>query len=120
MIPFIVLGAAVTVDLPTAMLRAPINATERPYHIAYSIDIGHGGLVGACYVAAVCGALLFSGYRHIEILAVVNLAGVAVLAWLIVDEFASLWCGYAALTAGAIALHMRYGKPHRATPYVLT
>jgi hypothetical protein len=31
-----------------------------------------------------------------------------------------LWCGYAALSAGAIALHMRYAKPHREAPYLLT
>ena len=58
-------------------------------------------------------ALLFSGYRHIEIFGVVNLVAVAVLAWLTMDGFASLWCGYATVAAGAIALHMRYARPHR-------
>ena len=67
-----------------------------------------------------CGALLFSGYRHVEIFGIANLVAVAVLAWLTLDGLASLWCGYAALSAGAIALHMRYAKPHRDTPYVLT
>jgi hypothetical protein len=120
MIPFIAIGTAVAAVLFTAMLRAPINATQQPYHLAYSITITYGGFIVACYVTAVCGALLFSGYRNIEVFGMVNLVAVAVLAWLTVDGFASLWCGYAALTAGAIALHMRYAKPHRTTPYALT
>jgi hypothetical protein len=49
-----------------------------------------------------------------------NLAAVVALAALTADEFASLWCVYAAISAGAIALHMRYAKPHRAEPYLLT
>ena len=49
-----------------------------------------------------------------------NLVAVAFLAWLTIDGFASLWCGYAAITSGAIAFHMRYGRPHRSAPYVLT
>ena len=76
--------------------------------------------VVALYVVATCGALLFSGYRHIEIFGVANLIAVALLAWLTIDGFASLWCAYAALAAGAIALHMRYAKPHRAIPYVIS
>ena len=120
MMPFVVLGAAVSAVLLAAMLRGPIGVTEHPYHLAYSINISHGGLVIALYVVATCGALLFSGYRHIEIFGVANLIAVALLAWLTIDGFASLWCAYAALAAGAIALHMRYAKPHRATPYILS
>jgi hypothetical protein len=120
MAPFVALGAGVSAVLLWAMLRAPIDVAARPYHLSYSVSISRGGLVVALYVAAVCGALLFSGYRHVEIFGVANLVAVAVLAWLTIDGFASLWCGYAAVSAGAIALHMRYAKPHRTTPYVLT
>jgi hypothetical protein len=31
-----------------------------------------------------------------------------------------VWCGWAAVTSGAIALHMRFAKPHRAAPYIVT
>jgi hypothetical protein len=120
MIPFIAVGAGVSAVLLAAMIRSPIGATERRYHIAYAIGISHGGLVVALYVAVVCGALLFSGYRHVAIFGFANLVAVVVLARLTLDGFASLWCGYAALSAGAIALHMRYAKPHRESPYVLT
>jgi hypothetical protein len=49
-----------------------------------------------------------------------NLAVVLILADLTANGFASLWCVYAAISAGAIALHMRYARPHRADPYALT
>jgi Family of unknown function (DUF6629) len=120
LMPFVVLGAGVSAVLLVAMLRAPIGVTERPYHLAYDVEISHGGVVVGVYVLVVCGALLFSGYRHIAIFGLANLIAVALLARLTLDGFASLWCGYAALSAGAIALHMRYAKPHRGAPYALT
>jgi hypothetical protein len=45
----------------------------------------------------------------VAVLGAVNLVAVAKLAKLAVDGFASLWCGWAAVTSGAIALHLRYG-----------
>jgi hypothetical protein len=120
MAPFVVLGAGVSSVLFASMLRAPIGVTEHSYHLAYSVQLSHGGLLVGLYVTAVCGALLFSGYRHVEIFGFANFVAVAVLAWLTLDGFASLWCGYAALSSGAIALHLRYARPHREHPYVLT
>ena len=120
MMPFIALGAGVTTVLLVSMVRSPIGVVERPYHLAYNLTISHGGVVVALYVVAVCGALLFSGYRHVEIFGFANIVVVAVLAWFTLDGLPSLWCGYAALSAGAIALHIRYSKPHRETPYVLS
>jgi hypothetical protein len=120
MLPFIVLGVGVAADLLDSMVRSPISATHHPYHLAYNITISHGGIVVGLYVVAVCGSLLFSGYRHVEIFGFANLIAVVILARLTLDGFASLWCGYAALTAGAIAVHMRYSKPHRDAPYLLT
>jgi hypothetical protein len=120
MFPFLALGVGVSTVLLIAMLRAPIDATHHPYHLAYSIQISHGGFVVGLYVLAVCGSLVFSGYRHVEIFGFANVVAVAILAYLTLDGFASLWCGYAALSAGAIAFHMRYAKPHREAPYLLT
>jgi hypothetical protein len=120
MAPFVALGAGVSAVLLAAMLHAPIDAAARPYHLTYSVQLSHGGLVVALYVVAICGALLFSGYRHIVLFGVANLAAVVVLARLTLDGFTSLWCAYAAIAAAAIAIHMRYAKPHRETPYLLT
>lgn len=120
MIPFIALGAGVSAVLFAAMLRAPIAATEHSYHIGYDVHLDQGGLFVALYVVAICGALLFSDYRDVAVFGLANLIAVTFLAWLTLDGLASLWCGYAAISSGAIALHVRYAKPHRERPYVLT
>jgi len=43
----------------------------------------------------------------------VNLVAVIVLARLCANGFASLWCFYAALASGAIALHLRFAKARK-------
>jgi hypothetical protein len=73
----------------------------------------------AAYVVATCGSLLFSGYRDIAIFGVVNLIAVAVLAHLEIDGFASLWCGWAAISSGAVALHLRFGRRHRSLAHAI-
>jgi hypothetical protein len=120
MIPFIVLGFGVSTTLLVTMLRNPVTAQLHSHHIGYHIQLHHGLAVVGAYVIAICGATLVSGYRHVVLFGLANIVVVAILAKLTIDGFASLWCGYAALTAGAIAFHMRYAKPHRAAPYVLT
>jgi hypothetical protein len=120
MIPFVVIGVGVAVRLFVAMVRGPLTVRVQPYHLAYSIKLSHGLLVVTLYVVACCGTLLVSSYRHVVLFGAVNLIAVAVIAKLTVDGFASVWCGWAAVTSGVVALHMRFGRPHRAMPYVLT
>jgi hypothetical protein len=114
MAPLVALGLAVSSILLAAMLNGPVTVKLRPHHLAYSIDLSHGALVVVLYVAAICGALLLSSRRRVVIFGVVNLVAVGVIAWLTVDGFASVWCGWAAVTSGAIALHVRVGGIHRA------
>jgi hypothetical protein len=103
------LGVVLSVLLLAAMLRGPVKAHLGDYHVSYSIHLHAGLVIVTAYVAATCGAAIFSGYRHIAIFGVVNLIAVAALARLTIDGFASLWCGLAALTSVAIALHLRFG-----------
>lgn len=118
--PFLALGIAVACVLLVAMLHGPVTAALGRYHVAYSINLRNGILVVGLYVVATCGSLLVSGYRHVFVFGVANLVAVVILARLTADGFASLWCFYAAVTSGAISLHMRYAKPHREHPYALT
>ncbi|MHB1853549.1 MAG: DUF6629 family protein [Acidimicrobiales bacterium] len=118
--PFVALGTGVAVVLLVTMLHGPVTVRLGAYHLAYSIGLRHGILVVGLYIVAACGALLASGYRHVVIFGLANLVAIVVLARLTADGFASLWCFYAAITSGAITLHLRYAKPHRAHPYALT
>jgi hypothetical protein len=101
------------------MRRSPVGITLAPYHLAYHLYFGHASSVTVPYVLAVTGSLMLSGYRHIFAFWLVNLIAVSLLAWLLIDGVASLGCAWAAVTAGAIAAHMRFAGPHRSAPYVL-
>jgi hypothetical protein len=119
-LPFVVLGAGVGTVLFITMLHGPVTVKLGAYHLAYSVGLRHGVLIVGLYVLATCASLLLSGYRDVVIFGVANVLAVVVLAKLTADGFASLWCFYAALASGAITLHMRFAKPHRARPYALT
>ncbi len=105
--PFCLVGIFVGVLLALSMLGGKYGASTEPYHVAYHLDIKDSLPLVASYVVAVCGALLVSGQRNVVIFGVVNLIAVIVIAKLTVDGFASVWCGWAAVTSGAIALHVR-------------
>jgi hypothetical protein len=120
MIPFIGLGVLVSSVLLQAMVRGPVAATLGHYHLSYRIGLHSGALIVAAYVVATCGSLIVSGYRDIATFGIVNLVAVALLARLEIDGFASLWCGWAAVTSGAIAVYLRFGRPHRSFAHALT
>jgi hypothetical protein len=112
MAPFALTGVAIAVVLLTAMVRGPVEVKLAPYHLSYGIRLSDGFWVVAFYIVAVCGPLLVSGYRNVAAFGIVNLIAVIVIARLTVSGFASVWCGWAAISSAAITLHCRFGKPH--------
>ena len=123
MAPFVAIGVVVASILLAAMVRGPVGVSVHPYHLSYALQLGGGLTVISLYVVATCGALLMSGYRHVFLFGIVNLVAIAVIAKLTVDGFASVWCGWAAVTSAGIALHMRLAETrHRApaTPSAVT
>lgn len=111
MAPFASIGAAVAAVLLTAMVRGPVGVRLAPYHLAYSLRMPDGFWIVALYVVAVCGPLLVSGYRNVALFGVVNLIAVIIIARLTVSGFASVWCGWAAISSAAITLHCRLAHP---------
>jgi hypothetical protein len=116
---FAALGVAISLALLLAMIRGPVTARLGDHHVAYSVHLHAGLAIVAGYVLATCASALFSGYRHIAIFGIVNLIAVAVIARLTIDGFASVWCGWAALTSLAIAAHLRFGRNHRSVAEAL-
>jgi hypothetical protein len=118
MVPFALLGGVIAGTLFAAMIRGPVGVRLASYHLSYSIRLSDGFLVVALYVVAVCGPLLVSGYRNVMLFGIVNLVAVIIIARLTISGFASVWCGWAAVTSAAITLHCRFAKPHpqRARP----
>src|SRR5580692_10013923 len=111
MAPFALTGVVIAVVLLTAMVRGPVEVTLAPYHLSYDIRLSGGFWVVAFYVAAVCGPLLLSGYRNVAAFGIVNLVAVIIIAKLTVSGFASVWCGWAAVSSAAITLHCRFTRP---------
>ena len=112
MAPFAVTGTLIATALLVAMARGPVGVKLAPYHLSYGLRIPDGFLIVALYVTAVCGPLLLSGYRNVAIFGMVNLIAVIIIARLTISGFASVWCGWAAISSAAITLHCRSAKPH--------
>jgi hypothetical protein len=106
-VPFIILGLAVGGIILEAMLVGNPVATLGLYHIAYSIGLQHGIVIIGFYIVATCGSMLVSGNWLLMWFGATNLVAVIVLALLCANGFTSLWCFYAALVSGAIAIHLR-------------
>ena len=85
MAPFAVTGTLIAAALLTAMVRGPVGVKLAPYHLSY---------------------------RNVAIFGVVNLVAVIIIARLTISGFASVWCGWAAVSSAAITLHCRLAKPH--------
>jgi hypothetical protein len=111
--PFLALGVITSCVLLEAMLSGRPSATLGTYHVAYSIGLQHGVVIIGLYILATCGSMLASGLRNVVWFGALNVMAVIVLARLCANGFASLWCFYAALASGAIALHLRLAKVHR-------
>ena len=109
--PFVGVGALTGAILLSAMLRTHPTAQLGAYHLAYSFGLTHGIPIVGLYIVATCGSMLASGFRHVFWFGVSNLVAIVVLARLSADGFTSLWCMYAALASGAIALYLRLGDP---------
>jgi hypothetical protein len=108
--PFLALGVVTSVVLLETMLVGHPSAKLGSYHVAYTIGLQHGMVVIGLYILATCGSMLASGQRNVRYFGAVNLVAVIVLARLCANGFTSLWCFYAALASGAIALHLRFAK----------
>jgi hypothetical protein len=54
--PFVAIGFAVAGILLAAMIHVPVGVRLRPYHLAYSLHLGHAAIVISLNVIAVCGA----------------------------------------------------------------
>jgi len=95
------------------MLSGHPSAKLGSYHVAISIGLQHGVVIIGLYILATCGSNARVGLRNVVWFGAVNLVAVIVLARLCANGFASLWCFYAALASGAIALHLRFAKARK-------
>jgi hypothetical protein len=103
----IVVGVIVSALLLAAMVRGPVTASLDDWHVRYGTGLDAALPIVGAYIVATCGSLLLSSNRILVRFGIVNLIAVAVIAIFVVEGFASLWCAWAALASGAVALYLR-------------
>jgi hypothetical protein len=116
MTPFCVLGAVIAAVMLVAVVRGPVTSQIQGHHIVYGVNLRFGGQLTALYVVATCGVMLASRDRVFVAFGLVNLAVVALLGWLMVSAFISLWCAWAAVTSVAIDLYVRRAGSRERVP----
>lgn len=104
--PFVALGAAVATYFALAVLTGPVEVVVHPHALGYVAHLENGVLWTGLYIVAVIGPSLLSGYRSIVAFGVLNLVGLAVVALVYAEAFASVWCVYAAISSIFITVHM--------------
>ncbi|WP_238436376.1 MULTISPECIES: DUF6629 family protein [unclassified Frankia] len=104
-------GVLCTAWLGVAMVTRPFVARADGHHIVYHVHLQAGPAVIVLYLLSTCGALIISGRRFLRWYGIVNLAAVALLAWVATDAVTSLWCVWAAITCVSVAVYLRATGP---------
>ena len=107
LVPFLLLGACLTLYLLWSLSVFHTDIFVENKSVAYRNPGTSHVWVAVLYVIATCGSLLFSGYRYIIALGVVNLIGVLLVIWFKQYAFTSVWCAYAAVVSILIYFHFR-------------
>lgn len=105
----VVLGCVVSARLLWVITTHPIGAHVYGHSIVYDSDVHFGYVVAVAYVAATCGSALLSGNAMLWRFGVANLAGLTIAVLIKYAAVTSVWCFYAALASGliAVAIHRR-------------
>jgi uncharacterized protein DUF6629 len=109
----VLLGCVVSARLLWVTTTHPIDAHVHGHSIIYDSDVHFGYVVAAAYVAATCGSALLSGDAMLWRFGAANLAGLTLAAFFKYAAVTSVWCIYAALASGLIAVAVRRRAAHR-------
>lgn len=104
--PFVALGVIVSAYLGFIVLANPVEVIRHAHGLEYDTVVHHPIVWAVLYIVAVIGAPLLSGYRSIVAFGAINLVGLVLVAIFYTQEFASLWCVFAAASSLLILLHM--------------
>ena len=119
MLGFTILGGGLAVYLLWGLIAYPVQVFAGDNGIVYLNRISTTTLVAVLYVIATCGALFFSGFRLLVLLAWLNLVGLLIVMVVRRLEFTSLWCAYAAVVSAVIYFFFRRSRLQRPAKYSL-
>jgi hypothetical protein len=118
MLAFSTLGAVLAVYLLWGLIAYPLQVYASRHGIVYLNQITNTTIVAVLYVTATCGALFFSGFSELVVLAWLNFVGLLVVMVVRRYEFTSIWCAYAAVVSAIIYFFFRRSRPHRPKDYL--
>jgi hypothetical protein len=119
MLGFTILGCGLAVYLLWGLIAYPLQVSAGDNGVVYLNRISTTTLVAVLYVIATCGALFFSGFRLLVLLAWLNLVGLLTVMVVRRLEFTSLWCAYAAVVSVVIYFFFRRSRHKRPAKYSL-
>jgi hypothetical protein len=119
MLGFSILGGVLAVYILWGLIAYPLHVSAGDHGIVYTNQISTTTLVAMLYVTATCGALFFSGFRALVLLAWLNFVGLLVVMVVKRYEFTSLWCAYAAVVSVIIYFFFRRSRADRPAKYAL-
>jgi hypothetical protein len=116
MLPFLVLGTALTLYILWALTAYPLQLFIRQNTIVYINQATNNTAVALLYVIATCGSLFFSKIKPMIIFGVANLAILLMVMEVKRYAFTSLWCAYAAVASVIILAY--FWKSHGSRPFL--
>ena len=117
MLPFLVLGGAITLYILWALTAFPLQLYVRGNSIVYINQATNNTAVAVLYVIATCGSLFFSKVRPMILFGAVNLMILLLVMEFKRYAFTSLWCAYAAAASLIILVYFWRSSGARPFPY---
>jgi hypothetical protein len=99
MVPFVVLGGAVTLYILWALTAFPTLVYVQKNSIVYMNQATNNTIVASLYVVVTCGSLFFSQIRMMVFFGAANLAILLIVMMIKRYAFTSVWCAYAAVAS---------------------
>jgi len=115
MLPFVVLGGAVTLYVLWALTAFPLQLYIERNSIVYMNQATNNTLVALLYVIVTCGALFFSQIRMMVVFGAANLAILLIVMVVKRYAFTSVWCAYAAVASVIILAY--FWTSHEERPF---
>jgi len=99
MLPFVVLGGAVTLYILWALTAFPLQVYVEKNSIVYINPATNNLLIALLYVLVTCGSLFLSQVRMMVVFGAANLVILLIVMAVKRYAFTSVWCAYAAVAS---------------------
>ena len=98
-------GTILFVYMMSQVLQPAIQVSVNGGNLDYVLPGFSPGILAYPYVFATCIAPAMSSYRYVVMVGVGNFIAMTIAAWMNVNDYASIWCTFAAFLSIIIFLH---------------